>query len=183
MLEAAIVGAGPYGLSIAAHFRVLGVPHSIFGRPMDSWVAHMPAGMLLKSDGFASNLSDPGRDFPLKRFCLENGIDYADTGNPVRLETFSAYGRAFQKRMVPDLEEKLVENVERYEGGFVLTLDNGEEVTAKRVIFAVGITHFQHVPLVLQQLPGEFLSHSFQVSEIDGFRGRRIYAHGHCHHR
>src|SRR5215831_12914839 len=178
MLEAAIVGAGPYGLSIAAHFRVLGVPHRIFGRPMDSWVAHMPMGMLLKSDGFASNLSDPGRDFPLKRFCLVNGIDYADTGNPVRLETFSAYGRAFQERMVPDLEEKLVENVEGCQDGFVLKLENGEEVTAKRVIFAVGITHFQHVPAVLQQLPGEFLSHSFQVSEIDGFRGRRVVVIG-----
>jgi Pyridine nucleotide-disulphide oxidoreductase len=178
MLEAAIVGAGPYGLSIAAHFRALGVPHRIFGRPMDSWVSHMPKGMLLKSDGFACNLSDPRGDFSLKRFCLENGIDYADMGNPVRLETFSAYGRAFQERMVPDLEEKLVENVDRYEDGFVLTLENGEEVRTKRVIFAVGITHFRHVPAVLQQLPGEFLSHSFQVSEVNGFRGRRVVVIG-----
>jgi hypothetical protein len=178
MLEAAIVGAGPYGLSIAAHFRALGVPHRIFGRPMDSWVSHMPKGMLLKSDGFASNLSDRRGDFPLKRFCLENGIDYADMGNPVRLETFSAYGRAFQERMVPHLEEKLVDKVDRYEDGFVLTLGNGEEVRAKRVIFAVGITHFQHVPTVLQQLPGELLSHSFQVSEVGGFCGRQVVVIG-----
>jgi Pyridine nucleotide-disulphide oxidoreductase len=178
MLETAIVGAGPYGLSIAAHFRALDVPHRIFGRPMDSWVSHMPKGMLLKSDGFASNLSDPSGDFSLKRFCLENGIDYADMGNPVRLETFSAYGRAFQERMVPDLEDKLVENVDPSEDGFVLTLENGEKVRTKRVIFAVGITHFRHVPAVLQQLPGEFLSHSFQVSEVDGFRGRRVVVIG-----
>jgi Pyridine nucleotide-disulphide oxidoreductase len=174
MLEAAIIGAGPYGLSIAAHFRALGIPHRIFGRPMDSWVSHMPKGMLLKSDGFASNLSDPRGGFSLKRFCLENGIDYADMGNPVRLETFSAYGRAFQERMVPDLEEKLVANVDRSGDGFVLTLDDGEEVSTKRVIFAVGITHFRNVPAVLQQLPGEFLSHSFQVSDVGGFRGRRV---------
>ena len=178
MLEAAIVGAGPYGLSIAAHFHVLGVPHRIFGRPMDSWVSHMPKGMLLKSDGFASNLSDPRGDFSLKRFCFENGIDYADMGTPVRLETFSAYGRAFQERMVPDLEDKLVENVDRHEDGFVLTLEDGEEVRTKRVVFAVGITHFQHVPAVLQQLPSEFLSHSFQVSEVDGFQGQRVVVIG-----
>jgi hypothetical protein len=178
MLEAAIVGAGPYGLSIAAHFRALGVPHRIFGRPMDSWVSHMPKGMLLKSDGFASNLSDPRGDFSLKQFCFENGIDYADMGNPVALETFSAYGRAFQERMVPDLEEMLVENVDRYEDEFVLTLENGEKVRTKRVIFAVGITHFRHVPVVLQQLPGEFLSHSFEVSEVADFRGRRVVVIG-----
>jgi hypothetical protein len=178
MLEAAIVGAGPYGLSIAAHFRALGVPHRIFGRVMDSWVSHMPKGMLLKSDGFASNLSDPRGDFSLRRFCLENAIDYADMGNPVRLATFSAYGRAFQERMVPELEEKLVENVDRRDTGFVLTLESGEEVKTKRVIFAVGITHFRHVPAVLQQLPDEFLSHSFQVSDVDGFRGRRVVVIG-----
>ena len=59
MIETAIVGAGPYGLSIAAHFRSRGIPFRIFGRPMDSWLAHMPKGMMLKSDGFASNIYDP----------------------------------------------------------------------------------------------------------------------------
>ena len=59
MLNTVIVGAGPYGLSIAAHLRHYGIPFRIFGRPMDSWRAHMPKGMFLKSDGFASNISDP----------------------------------------------------------------------------------------------------------------------------
>src|SRR5436189_1328224 len=74
MLETAIVGAGPYGLSVAAHFRHLGIPFRIFGRPMDSWLAHMPKGMMLKSDGFASNLYDPEDRFTLKQFCAERGI-------------------------------------------------------------------------------------------------------------
>ncbi len=55
----AIIGAGPYGLSIAAHLRSLGVDYRIFGRPLDTWRRQMPAGMMLKSDGFASNLSAP----------------------------------------------------------------------------------------------------------------------------
>ncbi len=59
MLETAIIGAGPYGLSIAAHFRSRGIPFRIFGRVMDSWQKHMPKGMCLKSDGFASNIYDP----------------------------------------------------------------------------------------------------------------------------
>ena len=68
MLEAVIIGAGPYGLSIAAHFRRRGIPFRIFGRPMDSWRAHMPKGMRLKSDGFASNIYDPESAFTLKQF-------------------------------------------------------------------------------------------------------------------
>jgi len=47
MIETAIIGAGPYGLSIAAHLRTRGISFRIFGRPMDSWVGHMPKGMML----------------------------------------------------------------------------------------------------------------------------------------
>src|SRR5271169_2880467 len=113
MLNTAIIGAGPYGLSVAAHLRRNGLPFRIFGRPMDSWLAHMPKGMMLKSDGFASNIYDPENAFTLGRFCAERGIEYADAGVPVRLETFSAYGLAFRDRMVPELEDKLVVRVER----------------------------------------------------------------------
>src|SRR5580658_7787331 len=113
MLEAAIIGAGLYGLSVAAHFRRLGMAFRIFGRPMDSWLAHMPKGMMLKSDGFASDIYDPESAFTLRQFCAERGIEYADTGIPVRLQTFTAYGLAFRDRMVPELEDKLVVNVSR----------------------------------------------------------------------
>ena len=76
MLEIAIIGAGPYGLSLGAHLRRLGVPYRIFGRPMDSWRAHMPKGMMLKSDGFASNIYDPDGGFTLEKFCAQRGIEY-----------------------------------------------------------------------------------------------------------
>lgn len=59
MTRVAIIGAGPYGLSIAAHLRAYGIPFRIFGAPLDSWRRHMPVGMMLKSDGFASSLSAP----------------------------------------------------------------------------------------------------------------------------
>ena len=111
MLNTAIIGAGPYGLSIAAHFRRSGISFRVFGRPMDSWLAHMPKGMMLKSDGFASDIYDPEKAFTLRQFCAEQGIDYADAGVPVRLDTFSAYGLAFRDRMVPELEDKLVVSV------------------------------------------------------------------------
>jgi hypothetical protein len=178
MLEAAIIGAGPYGLSVAAHFRRFGIPFRIFGRPMDSWLSHMPKGMLLKSDGFASNICDPDSEFTLRQFCLERRIEYADMGTPVRLETFAAYGLTFRDRMVPDLEEKLVVRVDPCQDGFLLELENGETLMAKRVILAVGITHFRHVPANLQHLPSEFLSHSFQHSELESFRGRSVVVIG-----
>jgi cation diffusion facilitator CzcD-associated flavoprotein CzcO len=178
MTHVAIVGAGPYGLSIAAYFRRKGIPHRIFGRPMDSWVSHMPEGMMLKSDGFASNLYDPDAAFTLKKFCSEKGIPYADAGIPVSLETFCAYGLAFQQKMVPHLEDKQVVTIERTDRGFVLRLDDGEDVQARRVVLAIGITHFENMPASLQNLPAQFFSHSSRHRVVGAFRGRSVVVIG-----
>jgi thioredoxin reductase len=178
MVENVIVGSGPYGLSIAAHFRRRGIPFRIFGRVMDSWLDHMPKGMCLKSDGFASSLYDPDRAFTLDRFCREQNIPYADGGIPVRLETFSAYGVAFRDRMVPELENQLVVSLTRAPGGFQLRLENGETLTARRVVLAVGITHFGHIPQEIAALPAEFLSHSFDHHDLAQFRGRSVIVIG-----
>src|SRR5580704_5420430 len=178
MTEIAIIGAGPYGLSVAAHLRGSGIPFRIFGRPMDSWLSHMPKGMSLKSDGFASNISDPHGAFTLQKFCGERGIRYSDTSIPVRLDTFSAYGLAFQERMVPELEDKMVANIDRSPDGFRLRLDNGEVFTARRVVLAVGITHFEYVPSHLAHLPTEFVSHSFRHPDPEKFKGRNVVVIG-----
>jgi thioredoxin reductase len=178
MLETAIIGAGPYGLSIAAHFRSRGIPFRIFGRLMDSWRAHMPKGMCLKSDGFASNIYEPDGDCTLAHFCAERGIEYADAGIPVRLDTFTAYGQAFKDRKVPELEDKMVTSLERLPDGFRLGLDTGETFSARRVVLAVGITHFEHVPADLANLPPQFLSHSFRHHDLEPFRGHNVVVIG-----
>jgi hypothetical protein len=172
--DISIIGAGPYGLSIAAHLRKSGVEHRIIGRPMESWLTQMPKGMFLKSEGFASNLFDPEGRFPLRRFCAERGIAYADMGNPVRVDTFSAYGIAFQQRLVPQLENKALVALERCLDGFRLRLDDGETFTARRVLLALGVGHFHHIPAELAHLPEEHLTHSTAHHDIERFRGYAV---------
>ena len=77
VVDVAIVGAGPYGLSVAAHLRGAGVNYRQFGLPMHLWRDAMPRGMFLKSQGFASNLSDPERTHTLEAFCRKTGHPYA----------------------------------------------------------------------------------------------------------
>jgi thioredoxin reductase len=178
MTKVAIIGAGPYGLSLAAHFRSRGIPFRIFGRPMDSWLAHMPKGMMLKSDGFASNIYDPESRFTLKQFCAERGIEYADMGIPVKLGTFCDYGLAFRDRMVPELENKPVVAIERSGNGFQLRLEDGEEFKVERVVLAIGITHFEHVPEDLAQLPPGFVSHSYRHYDLTPFKGKNVVVLG-----
>jgi thioredoxin reductase len=172
-VDVVIVGAGPYGLSIAAHLRGAGVRYRIFGKPMATWRDHMPAGMFLKSDGFASSLSDPDKTYTLKRFCEQTGEPYGDTGCPVRLQTFCAYGLAFQKQCVPDLEQKWVTQIDLApRGGFQVKLEDGEEFQVRKVVLAVGITHFDFLPPPLEGLAPDLVSHSSRYGDIAQLRGR-----------
>jgi thioredoxin reductase len=173
-IDVAIIGAGPYGLSIAAHLNAMRVPLRIFGKPMSFWANQMPAGMRLKSEGFASSLDDPRGEFPLAEYCRREGLPYEDSGLPVRLETFVNYGLEFQRRFVPNLEEKLVTSVQRNGHLFDLMLEDGEVVKARNVVCAAGIAHFSRVPEELAALGEPYVSHSSEHSRLEVFRGKRV---------
>lgn len=177
-VDVAIVGAGPYGLSLGAYLAHAGVNHRIFGRPMQSWESNMPTGMCLKSDGYASTLYDPKKDFTLERFCTQQGLPYKRSGMPIPLETFVAYGREFQRRMVPQLETDNIALVEKSGKQFVLTTATGEQLRARRVVLAVGITHFGYMPPQLQGLPAEAVSHSYAHGDVSKFAGKRVLVVG-----
>jgi cation diffusion facilitator CzcD-associated flavoprotein CzcO len=169
-----IVGAGPFGLSIAAHLLATGVEFRIFGEPMQTWRRRMPSGMLLKSEGFASNIYDPDGDLTLARFCADNGLPYAPLGLPIALETISAYGLDFRRRHVPGLEEKFVLAIELESGRFTLRLDDGEQLTAAQVVVATGFNFFEHIPASLESLPRALVSHSSAHSDLAPFAGRDV---------
>ena len=177
-VDTVIVGAGPYGLSLAAHLAGSGVRFRIFGSPMQTWRNHMPKGMLLKSEGFASHLYDPGSTFTLRHYCEQMQLPYEDIGTPVPLEVFLNYGLEFQKRLVPALEETDVTSVIRKADGFELETANGQVVHARNVILATGVTHFSYLPPVLVDLPGSYVSHAAQHHDLSRFRGKSVVVVG-----
>jgi len=176
--DVAIIGSGPYGLSLGAHLKARGVEFRIFGRPMDTWLTQMPRDMRLKSEGFASSLYDPDATFTLGHYCRSTGLPYADLGLPVPLATFASYGLEFQRRLVPELEQRLVASLVRSSSGFEIGLEDGEVALARRVVVAVGISHFQSIPPALSQLPGEFVTHSSRHRTFDQFKGREVVVIG-----
>src|SRR5689334_6173865 len=106
--DVVIVGAGPYGLSIAAHLQAYGVKVAIFGKPLQLWREHMPRGMLLRSYWWASSLSDPARHHRIEDYLQEIGQPGID---PLPMETFTAYALWFQKHVVPHVDETYVSGI------------------------------------------------------------------------
>lgn len=173
-LDFAIIGAGPYGLSLAAHLNQRGVRYRVFGQLMHSWSERMPRGMSLKSDPFASNLYDPEARFTLEAYQKEQGRDYTPTGWRVPLETFVDYGRWFQERTVADLDPRMVTAVEPARGGFRLVVADQDEVFARRVAVCAGISHFARLPEQLRELSPHLVSHSSEHNDPTRFKGRDV---------
>jgi cation diffusion facilitator CzcD-associated flavoprotein CzcO len=167
----AIIGAGPYGLSVAAHLRARGVAFRIFGGPMYAWRQQMPKGMFLKSEGFASSFSDPEHRHTLPAFCADRGID---STAPISLKVFTDYGLWFQQQLVPELEEVDVVQLDRTGREFELLLSSGDRLTAGHVVLGVGIGHFAYVPGTLAHLPPRLVSHTSDHHDLQQFSGRDV---------
>jgi cation diffusion facilitator CzcD-associated flavoprotein CzcO len=170
----AIIGAGPYGLGIAAHLRSEDVDFRIFGTPMHNWQAHMPQGMYLKSEGCASNLFAPMGGYTLSQYCADEGLPYDRYGAPVSLEVFTQYGLSFQQRFAPTVENVMVTTLDKPSAKFELQLANGKTLTADKVVVATGMSHTAHIPPALTSLPRELLSHSGNHRDLSGFKGQDI---------
>jgi FAD-dependent urate hydroxylase len=167
-----IIGAGPYGLSIAAHLRAAKQPFQIFGNPLESWRAFMPAGMILKSERFASNLWDPARQFTLQRYCESHRVPYQSVGSPLSLELFLKYAEWFRQQAVGEIQNKKVVRLAlRVAGGFELTLEDGSHLTSRRVVLATGHMAFRRLPTQLSDLTEPLVMHSTRMEEVKAYAG------------
>jgi FAD-dependent urate hydroxylase len=151
--ETTIIGAGPYGLSIAAHLSAAGQSFELLGSPLESWRCHMPRGMVLKSEPFASNLWDPLRRFTLRRYCESNGLGWQNVGRPLGLSTFLDYAEWFRRSNRLEPRELKVTQLARSGNGFSLSLSDGSRFTSRRVVLATGHLAFRVLPPELAGLP------------------------------
>lgn len=170
----AIVGAGPYGLAAAAHLRRAGVEVRIFGQPMSFWQS-MPAGLLLRSNWTATCIAEYQGELSLDSFRASTGASF---GRPVPLDRFIEYGMWVQQKVAPDVDRRHVQALEAVPRGFRLSLDDGAEVSARRVVVAAGIEPFANRPAVAAGLPPELASHTGDHRDFSGFSGTRVLVVG-----
>lgn len=169
----AIIGGGPYGLSLASHLAARNVPHRIFGQPMAFWsqIARAGSRRYLKSYCFGTNISSPQ---PGSTFADYNERRGLETFEPCSIANFAEYGLWFQERHVDWIEPVDVANVSRRGQGYLLTLSNGDAVEASDVIVATGLANFAKMPHALRALPGALATHTARVDSFAAFQGLEV---------
>ncbi len=166
-----VIGAGPYGLSVAAHLLGYGLKVAIFGKPLHLWRDHMPRGMLLRSYWWAVNLSDPQKKYTVSHYLRLHGQDGPD---PLPIETFIDYGLWFQKYSVPNVDETYVGCVERKDRHFEVRLVDGRVIQSPVVVMAPGLAYYTYRPTEYSHLSAELVSHTSDHYTFDGFAGKRV---------
>ena len=183
----AVIGAGPYGLSVAAHLRALGIPVRVFGVVMGSWRHDMASGMFLKSTPDAVDLSAPVPGAELADFVRAVGESELTELTPIPCTLFVRYGLWFQERHVGEVEETRVAAVRQNKvaadggaPGFTVLLEDGEEFAASAVVVASGLTGLAQIPQHLAHLAPEgpaadaLLSHTSHHADLSVFAGKRV---------
>jgi FAD-dependent urate hydroxylase len=168
-LDVAVIGAGPFGLSVAAHLAHRRV--RAFGRPMETWRTRMPPDMRLRSDWDETNLSAPGDRGSIDAWAESVGEPREE---PIPLQKFLRYADWFRETLVPENDPSDVAQLERGGGVFRVTTAAGGEADARDVVVAVGVTPFPHAPPPFDAFIGDGVSFAIDRQDYEAYRGRRV---------
>jgi len=168
-----IIGAGPYGLSMAAQCGHLGIDHLLLGRPMEFWRSSMPRGMRLRSR--TDWHLDPLGIHTLDAYLRTLGLT-PEEADPIPLETYLAYAAWFQQRSGIHADRRLVRRLEAVGGAghpFRATLEDGRVVAAANVLVTTGFGACAHVPDELARiLPEGSYRHTRDCADLRSLAGR-----------
>ncbi len=163
-MEALVIGAGPYGLAVAAAARRRGLSVHVVGEPMSFWRENMPARMLLRS-GPDWHLDAAG-EHTYEAFIEDRHVD------PIPIDTFIEYADWFAQREGIEVDRR---RVERLDASLTAHFDDGSSISADRVVAAPGIAAFAVTPAVVAErlAPGQW-SHTVSTVDFAALRGQRV---------
>ncbi|HEY1013916.1 MAG TPA: NAD(P)-binding domain-containing protein [Herpetosiphonaceae bacterium] len=171
------MGAGPYGLSVAAHAQVAGIPYMLFGEPLAFWKKQMLADMQLRSPIDLTSLSHPAGEFSLGQYLTHIQRDPAQQ-EPVSKAVFLDYGAWFQQQIGIEASNTGATWLRRADGQFLVETMH-QTVRAAAVVVATGLTHYQAIPALLtKNLPITRYAHSTPASTRRDYARQRVLVVG-----
>lgn len=170
-----VIGAGPFGLAVAAYARRHQIDHLVVGRVMDFWKHNMPKGMFLRS---ASDWHyDPFNEDTIERFLEVRDLNPADV-DPFPLDLYLEYCEWFRQQKGIEAIPATVRQLNHTDDVvplFEAVLDDGEKITAENVVVALGFSYFKNMPDPYPALfPPERLVHTCDFVDFTSLQGERV---------
>ena len=167
-----IIGAGPFGLAVAAQAAHEGIEHVVTGKPMEFWRRNMPKGMFLRSA--CDWHLDPLNVHTIESFLQSQGKTPKEV-EPLSLDFYLSYADWFQQQKNIQTVPVYVKQLDRSAGnGFVATTLNGEAINANRVVLAPGFRHFAHAPEeLIARLPQGRFQHTSEFVDFSNAKDKR----------
>lgn len=171
MLDLAIIGSGPYGISLAAHAEAQGLSYELFGYPMDFWKNKMPPEMFIRTQLEFIGLSDPDDTYTFARYQHETGTEYS---YPVPRSIWVDYAFWFAEKTHVRFSEELVHKLDYYGDRYVLLTEYGRRLEARQVVVSVGLTGAEYIPRHLRAFKGRWVTHTNGYTNYNDFCGKRV---------
>ena len=174
MTRVAIIGAGPYGLSIAAHLRALGVPFRIFGTPLDTLAPAHASRDDAEIGWFRVQSERSSRQRNAGRVLRRARIPYHATDIPVSLELFNTYaiGLPAAIRRRPRRQAKSSPSTAR------ATASCSSSMTARcsrpTLLWCDRHQVLRPGSRELAHLPASLATPQFRTHDLSGFAGRDV---------
>jgi len=143
--------------------------------PMETWRTRMPPDMLLRSDWQETSLSAPGDRGTIDAWAAATGEPRQE---PIPLQAFLRYAEWFRESFVPESDPARVAALERANGGYRLVTEGGDEVDARHVVVAVGVTPFSYAPPPFAEALGEGVTFALDHQDYAAQRGKRVVVVG-----
>ena len=165
-----IIGAGPFGLAVAAQASHDRIEHLVVGKPMEFWRANMPKGMFLRSA--CDWHLDPLEIDTIEAFLQTQNTTPEDV-EPLSLDFYLSYAEWFQQRKRIEPLPVFIQRLDRAEHFEAKTFD-GEIIHAQKVVLAPGFKHFANIPADLKaKLPEGSFQHTAEYVDFSEARDKR----------
>lgn len=172
-----IIGAGPFGISLAILAKHYGLNYTLFGKPAEFFRSLVPSEMTMRS--FVENHVDPLGEFTIERFGSEIGLE-KDQIYPINTIFYSNYIDWLVGKYDIKIESAYVSELSKFTNEennsyFEAIDESGEKHLTKSAVIAIGQKYFYSIPKELSDsIPSKYLFHSSQVTDFTKFRNKSV---------
>ena len=170
-----IIGAGPYGLAMAAYAKRQKIEHLIIGKTMDFWKANMPNGMYLRSG--CDWHYDPSDQDTIERYLETKDLKPSQI-EPLDRDFYLSYVDWFVEQKDINVFSAWLEDLNYVDDAspfYEAVLHDGKRLTATNVVLALGFRYFKNVPeLHLSLFPPDRFVHTCDLVDFARLKGKRV---------